>query len=89
MVLSRSRMLYIAGVLAAGVATGLFLLRNPSWQQADFPPVIWPVVVSLAIDIVIGQMAAQGRAEPLTMGDRLAAVIGAGLIITIMQALGT
>jgi hypothetical protein len=42
--------------------------------------------VSLLLDLVIGQLAAQGRTEPLTMGDRFVAVIGAGLIVTLMVA---
>jgi hypothetical protein len=36
------------------------------------------------LDLIIGQMAAQGRAEPLTMGDRFVAVLGAGIIVTVM-----
>jgi hypothetical protein len=52
------------------------------------PPAAWPFAVSLVLDLVIGQMAAQGRAEPLTMGDRFVAVLGAGLIVTAMMALG-
>jgi hypothetical protein len=39
------------------------------------------------LDLIIGQMAAQGRAEPLTMGDRFIAVLGAGLIVTAMVAM--
>jgi hypothetical protein len=52
------------------------------------PPAAWPFAVSLPLDLAIGQLAAQGRTEPLTMGDRFVAVIGAGLIVTLMVALG-
>ncbi len=88
MALSRSRAFYIGAVLASGIAIGLLLLQRPEWQQTAVPPAAWPFAVSLVIDLIIGQMAAQGRAEPLTMGDRFAAVIGAGLIVTLMTALG-
>jgi len=40
------------------------------------------------LDLAIGQLAAQNKTEPLTMGDRFVAVIGAGLIVTVMVALG-
>lgn len=88
MALSRSRLLYIGAVLVSGIAIGLLMLQNPEWQQMAVPPAAWPFAVSLILDMIIGQMAAQGRAEPLTMGDRFVAVIGAGLIVTLMTALG-
>jgi hypothetical protein len=88
MALSRSRLLYIGAVLASGIAIGLLMLQRPAWQQAAVPPAAWPFAVSLILDLVVGQLAAQGRAEPLTMGDRFVAVVGAGLIVTAMVALG-
>ncbi len=88
MALARSRLLYIAAVLASGIVIGLVMMRRPDWQQMAVPPAAWPFAVSLALDLVIGRMAAQGRAEPLTMGDRLVAVLGAGLIVFAMMALG-
>ena len=88
MALPRSRLLYIAAVLASGIVIGLVTMRRPGWQQMAMPPAAWPFAVSLALDLVIGQMAAQGKAEPLTMGDRFVAVLGAGLIVTAMVALG-
>jgi hypothetical protein len=88
MALPRSRLLYIAAMLVSGIVIGLVAMRRPDWQQFAMPPVIWPIAVSLVLDLVIGQMAAQGRAEPLTMGDRLVAVLGAGLIVAAITALG-
>ncbi|MBB4040207.1 hypothetical protein GGR34_001858 [Microvirga flocculans] len=86
MTLARSRLLYIVAVLASGIAIGLIAVLQPHLQQAAVPPAAWPFAVSLVIDLIIGQRAAQGRAEPLTMGDRFVAVIGAGLIVTAMVA---
>ena len=88
MALSRSRILYIGAVLVSGIVIGLMVMQRPEWQQAAVPPAAWPFAVSLAVDLVIGQMAAQGRAEPLTLGDRFVAVLGAGLIVTVMMAAG-
>jgi hypothetical protein len=88
MALSRIRLFYIIAVLISGIAVGLLILQQPHLQQATVPPAAWPFAVSLVLDLAIGQLAAQGRAQPLTMGDRFVAVIGAGLIVTVMVALG-
>ena len=88
MSLSRTKLLYIAAVLVSGIAIGLIVRQRPDLQELAVPPAAWPFVVSLVLDLAIGQLAAQGRTEPLTMGDRFVAVIGAGLIVTLMVALG-
>ncbi len=88
MTMSKSRLIYIGTVLLSGIVIGLLMLQKPEWQQMVVPPAAWPFAVSLILDMIIGQMAAQGRVEPLTMGDRFVAVIGAGLIVTVMTALG-
>jgi len=86
MALSWTRLLYIGAVLASGIVIGLLVLSHPEWRQMALQPVIWPFMVSLVIDLIIGRLAAQGRAMPLTMGDRFVAVFGAGLIITLITA---
>ncbi|MXQ12966.1 hypothetical protein [Microvirga makkahensis] len=85
--MSHIRFLYIGAVLVSGIAIGFLVSQNPEWQQMAVPPAAWPFAVSLIIDIVVSQLAAQGRAEPLTMSDRFIAVIGAGLIVTLITAL--
>ncbi len=84
MALSRGRLLYIAAVLVSGIVIGLIVAQRPDLQQLAVPPAAWPFAVSLLLDLIIGQMAAQGRAEPLTMGNRFVAVLGAGIIVTVM-----
>lgn len=86
MTFSRTRVLYIAAMLVSGVIVGLIALQNPGLQEALLPPVIWPIGVSLVLDILIGQAAVQGKAEPLTMYDRAFGVIGAGLVVTLITA---
>jgi hypothetical protein len=88
MALSRSKLLYIAAVLASGIVIGLIVLQRPALQEAAVPPAGWPFAVSLVLDLILGQAAAHGRAELLTMTDRFVAVLGAGLIVTMMIALG-
>jgi hypothetical protein len=87
MALSRTRLLYIAVVLVSGIVIGFVVRQNPEWQQMAVPPAAWPFAVSLIADLIVGQLAAQGRVAPLTMNDRFIAVIGAGLIVTLMTAL--
>jgi hypothetical protein len=87
MSLSRGRLLYIAAVLVSGIVIGLVVAPRPHLQELIVPPAAWPFAVSLVLDLIIGQMAAQGRAEPLTMSDRFIAVLGAGLIVTAMVAM--
>jgi hypothetical protein len=86
MSLSRGRLLYIVAVLVSGIVIGLIVAPRPHLQELIVPPAAWPFAVSLVLDMIIGQMAAQGRAESLTMGDRFVAVLGAGLIVTAMVA---
>ncbi|MEE1654673.1 hypothetical protein VB618_00570 [Microvirga sp. CF3062] len=86
MSLSRGRLLYIIAVLVSGIVIGLIVAPRPHLQELIVPPAAWPFAVSLVLDMIIGQMAAQGRAEPLTMSDRFIAVLGAGLIVTAMVA---
>lgn len=87
MALSRVKLLYIGAVLVAGIAIGFLVRLNPAWQEMAVPPAAWPFAVSLVLDVIIGQLAAQGRTEPLTMNERFIAVIGAGIIVTLMTAL--
>ncbi|GEO13114.1 hypothetical protein [Microvirga aerophila] len=89
MAISRSRAIYFAIMLVAGIVIGLAAAQQPAWREAVITPAAWPFLVSLVVDIAIGQAAAQGKAEPLTMGDRFVGVIGAGLIVTAILAFST
>jgi len=87
MTLPRSRLLYIVAMLVSGIAIGLIARGQPSLRDAVVPPVTWPLFLSLVFDLLLGPLVAQEKAEPLTMGDRAAGVIGAGLIVTVILAL--
>jgi len=88
MAISRSRALYFVVMLVSGIVIGALVMWRPAWQEAAITPAAWPFAVSLIVDIAIGQAAAQGKAEPLTMPDRFAGVLGAGLIVTALVAFG-
>ncbi len=79
----------MAVMLASGIVIGLVVTQQPEWHKAFITPAAWPLGVSLVLDLVIGQAAARGRAEPLTMGDRFFGVLGAGLVVTAILVLGT
>ncbi|WP_230530664.1 hypothetical protein [Microvirga roseola] len=89
MALSRSRLLYLVAMLVSGIAIGLFVADRPDLQDAVMPPAAWPFLVSLVLDVLIMQAASRGKAEPLTMGDRLTGVIGAGLIVIAILEMGS
>jgi len=74
-------------MLAAGVAIGLVVAAVPTVRAWPVPALIWPLALSLLLDLVLMPLAGQGRIEPLTMGERAAGVIGAALIITIILAI--
>ncbi len=84
--MSHVRLLYIAAMIVTGVVIGWVAAQNPSWQHAAITPAAWPLAVSLVLDVAIGQAAAHGKAQPLTMTDRFVGVLGAGLIVTAFLA---
>ncbi len=87
--LSRTAAIYIAIMLVAGVVIGAIALARPHWREAPLPPVAWPLGVSLLLDLALTPLVASGRLPPLTMNERLAGFVGAGLIVTaILAALG-
>ena len=86
MAISRSRAIYFAIMLVAGIVIGLVVAQRPAWQEAMVPPAAWPFAVSLLLELILAQSVSRGQAEPLTMGERAIGVIGAGLIVTILLA---
>lgn len=89
MVLSRSRLLYLIAMLVSGIVIGLVVAPRPELRHAAISPAFWPFAVSLALELVLGQAVARGKAESLTMGDRFFGVFGAGLIVVAIIELGT
>jgi hypothetical protein len=84
--MSRTGLVYVAVLLASGVAIGWYAAANPGLSSPILPPFAWPLAVSLVLDLAIMQLAQRGRATALTMGERFGGVFGAGLIVTLMTA---
>ena len=86
MTISRTGLVYIGVMLAAGVAVGLIVVARPALRDAAVPPIAWPLAVSLLIDLALAPVVARGRLPPVTLGERVVAFIGAGLVITAILA---
>lgn len=76
--------LYAVVMLAAAIAVGLVVASRPDLSAAILPPIIWPLGASLLFDVIVMQLAARGRAEPLTMPVRLVGVLGAAMIVLLI-----
>jgi hypothetical protein len=86
--LSRSGLLYVAAMIAAGLVIGIVVMNRPALRDAFLPPVVWPLGVSLVLDLALTPLVAQGRLPPLTLNERVIGFLGAGLLITAILALG-
>jgi hypothetical protein len=84
--MSRTGIVYVAVLLAFGVAIGWYAAAHPGLSSPVLPPFAWPLGVSLVLDLAIMQLAQRGRATALTMAERFGGVFGAGLIVTLMTA---
>jgi hypothetical protein len=83
---SRTGVVYVALLLLSGVAIAFYVAGRPGLESPVLPPYAWPLAVSLVLDVAVMQLARQGRATPLTMGERIVGVFGAGLVVTAAMA---
>ena len=83
----RTGHLFVGGMLIFGIVAGLVIANVPALRTLAVPTIIWPVLVGLVVDLILQSLARQGRAEPLTMGERGAGIIGSGLIMTLLVAM--
>ena len=81
MKLSRTGLLYVAVMAAAGLVIGIVLLNRPGLRESVVPPVAWPIGVSLVLDLALLPAVASGRMPPVSANERVVAFLGAGLII--------
>ncbi|HEX2134287.1 MAG TPA: hypothetical protein VHG30_00045 [Microvirga sp.] len=86
MTISRTGLLYVAVMLAAGLVIGLIVVDRPALRDAAVPPIAWPLGVSLLMDLALAPVVASGRLPPVTLGERVLAFVGAGLVITAVLA---
>jgi hypothetical protein len=80
--------LFVGGLWAVGLVTGLILVRAPDLIPLPTPALSVPLVAALLVDLAMGPLVRAGKAEPLTMTQRAIAVIGAAGIGTAIAAAG-
>jgi hypothetical protein len=73
-------------MLLSGVVIALYVTGQPPAAYPVLPPFAWPLAVSLLLDVAIMHLARTGRTTLVTMGERIAGVFGAGLIVVAGEA---
>jgi hypothetical protein len=74
---------FFALMLATGVGVAAYVARNPALADAGLPPIVWPIAVAFAFDLVTLALQGGGR-PPLAMPIRAVGVIGAMLLYTVL-----
>lgn len=64
------RIVYIGAMVLSGLGLGLASLRWPAIHDGPVPPLMSLLGVSLVMDLVIMNRAAEGKMEPLQMNER-------------------
>ncbi len=82
--LQRLDYLFFALMLVTGVGIAAYVTRNPAMNDAGIPPIVWPIAVSFAFDLATVAMKGGGM-PPLAMPIRAAGVIGAMVLVALLQ----
>lgn len=78
--------LFILGLWAVGIVTGLVAARAPHLLPVPTPALIVPLAVALVADLALRPSIEAGRIAPITMNERAVGVIGAGLAAVLLLA---
>jgi hypothetical protein len=82
------RIVYIGAMALGGIALALAALRWPVVNDGPVPPLMSLLGVSLVMDLVIMNRAAEGKMEPLQMNERfIGFFVGAILYFVLHQSL--
>ena len=82
------RLVYIGVMALGGMALGLASLRWPAIHEGPVPPLMSLLGVSLVMDLIIMNRAAEGKIEPLQMNERfIGFMAGAILYFVLHQSL--
>lgn len=84
--MTRTDVLFIAGLLAVGLAAGLVLARVPGSIPLPSPALLVPLAIGLAADLLLAPAIRAGRLPPLSMNARAIGVIGGALVATVIEA---
>ncbi len=74
---------FFALMLAFGVGLAAYVTRNPSLNDAGIPPIVWPIGVAFAFDLVTVAVRGGGM-PPLAMPVRAIGVIGAMVLFIVL-----
>jgi hypothetical protein len=75
---------FVALMLIAGLGIVAFVGRNPSWNDAGIPPIVWPIALSFAFDL--GSVALKGGGmPPLAMPLRAVGVVAAMALVALLS----
>jgi hypothetical protein len=78
--MNRTGLLFIAGLWAAGVVTGIVLARAPDVIPLPTPHFMVPMIVGLIADLSMRPAINAGRIPPISVNERGIGVIGAAII---------
>jgi hypothetical protein len=79
------RIFYIGAMALGGVALGVASLRWPVIHDGPVPPLMSLLMISLVMDLVIMNRAAEGKMEPLQMNERLAGFFAGAILYFVLH----
>jgi hypothetical protein len=79
------RVFYIGAMALGGVALGVASLRWPVSHDGPVPPLMSLLMISLVMDLVIMNRAAEGKMEPLQMNERLAGFFAGAILYFVLH----
>ena len=74
---------FFALMFVFGVGLAAYVTRNPSLNDAGIPPIVWPIGVAFAFDLVTVALKGGGM-PPLAMPVRAIGVIGAMVLFIVL-----
>lgn len=77
--MSRTGTLYVAGLWAVGLATGLAVATWPALRQVPAPHLVIPLGASLLVELGLAARSRGAAFASLSGGERMLGVIGAAL----------
>ena len=78
--MSRTGLIFIAGLWLLGLVTGVLVARLPALGAIPTPHLMIPLIASLLVEIAARPAVPSGRFAPLSMAERATGVIGAAII---------
>ena len=79
------RIVYISAMALGGAGLALASLRWPVIHDGAVPPLMSLLMISLVMDLVIMNRAAEGKMEPLQMNERLAGFFAGAILYFILH----